>query len=157
LNKGNYFHEMKFNLAIILAIICFALIAIGRLFVGPPLPGKEIIASPETTYISRGNIFEGFFREPVETVLIILRDGRYYGLTSFQDNQVAIAPGLFFDWLQKNNIAVSDIYFITHNHFGIEGFSQEDGSFYYALKNRGFKGTFAIYYPMSKTIRIKEK
>lgn len=91
------------------------------------------------------NIFEGLFTEPIEILYVISWDGRIYGFTTYNEISVKISYGVMKDFLKKNDIEISDIAIMAHNHFRKLNFSDGDLRSWRYLILDGFRGSFCLY------------
>ena len=116
------------------------------------------IAFPqEIIHVIKTNLFQWTFKEPVEKLLIFCSDGELLILTNQYVEGVVAKPWSIKEYLEKNNKALKDILFITHNHILPTKFSDGDYRFYRWLKNNGFEGEFIIYYHYDGKIKRIEK
>lgn len=152
----SYLDEMKVGLAIVFAAVLIAVyifLNVGRDFIESDSHG----AFPPGIYVQTGNIYEGFFKEPFESVVIIVRDGRCFVVSTHHDKVIAVGPAQIYEYLLRENVNIEDIIVIVHNHLYPNGFSPGDDFFYHYFCKRGFRGVYCIWYPATKTTRIKEE
>lgn len=152
----SYFDEMKYALAGVLLLVCLGAFAVFNLITQPESADISAGPLPQTVYAKTGNIFDAFFTEPFETMVILARDGTFYTFTTQYDRTIAIPPSYIHEYLLKQNIEPKDISIIIHNHPAPSGFSDADNVFFRYFKRQGFQGSFCIYYPFSKSVLVKE-
>ena len=102
--------------------------------------------------VSKGNLFDGFFRDPTEKVWFLFKDGIIYGFTTEDNHCVNKSIYQVIAYFEREGRDVKDIIYIIHNHFVSPLFSQKDYYTLKVLKNYGFKGQFAIYVTSSQKV-----
>jgi len=111
-----------------------------------------------TIYITEGNLFDNCFKEPFETVFIIMEDGKIYGFSAHLENTVGIGATFIRDFLKRKGYEISQISIIVHNHSHMPKLSYSDITVYRELVRMGFKGSYGIYHePSRKVMLYKEK
>ena len=111
-----------------------------------------------TIYITEGNLFDGCFKEPFETVFIIMGNGRIYGFSAHLENTVGIGALFIKDFLRNKGYEIDQIAIIVHNHSKMPHLSYSDICVYRELIRMGFKGFYGIYHePSRKVILYQEK
>lgn len=105
-----------------------------------------LLLAQTPVYLSRGNIFSECFKDPVEKLIFIARNGNFYALTNFHESSVAINYNEFKNRLKEEELEIKDIMCVIHNHTGnLTKFSPKDLQFYGVLKSEGFKGWFLLW------------
>jgi hypothetical protein len=105
----------------------------------------------ELVYIRQGNAFQHYFTEPIETIVIIFDDGKYFTFSITEE----FRTGISVTWLAKHGYPISRAIIIIHNHLDLVGFSPRDIETYWALYREGFRGTFLLYLITGKVIPFK--
>lgn len=104
-------------------------------------------------YIKKFNLFEQIYKEPIETALLVFRNGDSYTFTTNEDSRTAIS----IDYLERiEKKKIKDLALVVHNHWTPAPFSESNNRLYFRLKRKGFKGLFGIYYPVHKKIKYKD-
>ena len=111
-----------------------------------------ILHSPKVLYVSEGNIFDGSFTVPVETMFVVCFDGHVYGLSTQEPNQVSVSPFYLKTFLEERGHTLKDVAIMMHNHFARPVFSGADNNSLLKLRNYGFRGSFGIYITATKKI-----
>ena len=103
-------------------------------------------------HYSEGNIFTGFFTEPVEISYAVFYDGHIFKFTSYEDYRIDLIYGEFKALLNKKGRKVKDIAIKIHNHLpgGSWNFSDGDLKFMRAMREDGFEGGYCILTPGGK-------
>lgn len=137
--------RLIFNRAILLIFIILVLIILSQsLF--------------SQIYVTKGLLFPDFFKEPFETAVFVLKDGRFYTFSSHHEHGIYLYGGgsVIIEYLKKEGINIEDVAIVIHNHLTPASFSPINHRFFHQLQQAGFKGFFAIYYPFSKKVRIRK-
>lgn len=111
-----------------------------------------VLHSPQTIYISEGNIFDSAFTATVETLFVVCFDGQVYGLSTQEPNQVSVSPFYLKTFLEERGYTLKDVAIMMHNHFAMPVFSWQNGISLLKLRNYGFRGSFGIYITSTKKI-----
>ena len=108
-------------------------------------------------YASRTNLFEMFFKDATESIIIQFKDGDIFIYSTLEIGRVTVDPAQMVDHLvRQKGKKLSDIIQITHNHFSEQGFTREDEAFCRYLEERGFTGDFCIYHTQSKKVETRK-
>lgn len=106
------------------------------------------------------NFWEGLFKEPIEIIYMIMKDGTPLRHTS--NSEIAVYTSI--EKLEKGlksldkSYRIKDIAIFIHNHFRDSKFSLEDRRLYEELKTCGFDGLFLLYSHMTnKTYDIEDE
>lgn len=116
----------------------------------------SIKGGQETLYITEMDFAKEIFRDQVERVVFVTADLKFYIFNSGEAGRIAGPESMVCEYLGKQGIRPVDIALITHNHFSPERFTPRDNKTFHYFKNRGFRGLFAIYYPATGKVRVKE-
>ena len=111
-----------------------------------------ILHSPQSVYVSEGNIFDGRFNNPVETLYVICFNGHYYSLSTQEANQISISPFFLKTFLEERGYTLKDVAILMHNHFYMPMLSYPDRNSLLKLRNYGFRGSFGIYITSTDTV-----
>lgn len=109
------------------------------------------------THFFVGDLFEGWFTEPVECAYIVLTDGTVFKITSYHAHGVAVFLDNIREKLGKRNKTFADVMFIIHNHTERMVFSPTDIRTYWRLKRKGFRGFFLLRQPTGKVIEYSRE
>lgn len=136
--QEEYFRMNKHTKNILIVLVLLVVMA---------MPGTALDATPTApVYITEGNVFTDFFREPVEILVFIAFNGKSYSLTNFDSSSVAIDYDGLKARLKEDGIEIKDLMCAVHNHVGTRRkFTVRDIRFYNALKADGFKGLFLLW------------
>ena len=115
-----------------------------------------ILHSPQTVYITEGNIFDGKFSSPVEALYIICFDGYFYRISTGEANRVDVSAHYLKTFLGERGYALKDVAIMMHNHFAMPAFSWGDTNILLKLRGYGFRGSFGIYITSTERV-IYEK
>ncbi len=97
-------------------------------------------------YITHGNIFADFFKEPVEALVFIAITGDSYVITNYTEFSVTVNYDELKNLLRENGCQIKDVMCVIHNHTGpLMRFSPRDLHFYSILRADGFKGLFLLW------------
>jgi len=108
------------------------------------------------TYVYRGNIFDGKFTEPFESLFVILYDGTEFRFTLRHKSMVKLPVDYFLRQLKKEGKDIKDVAIMIHNHFRNYKFSFRDEVMLHQLRNMGYEGSFCIYFtPTGKVTEHK--
>ena len=103
--------------------------------------------------VYKGNIYDTFFRDPVEHAVVMFVDGTFFVFCSSCENAIHIDPWMLSAVLEDNDYSLKDALAIIHNHpMGPARFSNNDIQFLRILRRIGFKGKFFLYYQPKKEI-----
>lgn len=97
-------------------------------------------------YMTRGNIFSECFKDPVEKLVFIAKNGNFYSLTNFDAYSVRIFYEELEYILEKDGLTTKDLICVIHNHITPSNkFSIEDIKVYNLLRSKGFNGWFLLW------------
>lgn len=96
-------------------------------------------------YVSKGNIFDGFFKEPYEACVFLMSDGAFYLFTTRNDGFVSGSVSHWSSLLKPDGYTIEDAIIIMHNHFSNPFPSEPDKRTLTQLIMLGFDGKFGIY------------
>ena len=131
------------------------LIGFSLVFVGFCLGAAALLNAQ--IYASRTNLFEMFFKDATESIIVQFKDGDIFIYSTLEIGAVTVDPAQMVDHLTRlKGKKVSDIIQVTHNHFSEQGFTREDEAFCRYLEERGFTGDFCIYHTESKKLEIRK-
>jgi len=117
---------------------------------------SSINGSGGTLYVTMADLAKEIFRDQVERVVFITADLKIYILNSGEIERIAGPDSRVCEYLKEQGIKISNIALIVHNHFTPRRFTFRDTQTYHYFRNQGFRGLFAIYYPATGTVRVKE-
>lgn len=106
----------------------------------------------ETVYITKGNIYKGFFKEPFETAIFIFRDsennedGDFVTFSTHHEKMINVEAWAVVDYLKKDGKDIKDCEKILHNHSTPMPFTPGNDKFERAIRALGFEGKFGIFY-----------
>jgi len=105
-------------------------------------------------HVARGNLWAQVFdKEPVEKLLVLFKDGRYFLFTNYDPNGVEFPESwLFCDQGKKPG----EIVLVIHNHPNLGRFSAKDIALYRRLRREGFSGEFLLYLPTGTVLEHAE-
>ena len=106
------------------------------------------------------NFWQELFKEPIERMFIIMKDGRTFKHDNSDEKKIYISAGELEETLKnlEKPYKIKDIAIIIHNHFIEYKFSPDDEKFYWDLKARGFNGLFLLYcHRTNKTYCLEDK
>ena len=154
----SYWETAKYSLAIIFLLVCLGALGLFNLIMRPTIEDAALFGGQiPPAHVEKGNIFEQFFTEPFESMVLLAQDGTFYTMTTQHDLVIAIQPAQVYEFLLKENLEVKDLVIIIHNHLSPAGFSPGDDYFYRYFVKRGFQGAFCIYYPATRHVLVKEE
>jgi len=93
-----------------------------------------------------------YFPDPVERIYIIMKDGKAFKHTNYEERLVYVGAGILENILKKRGYKIKDIAIIIHNHRFEKKFSPADWKFYNDLKRRSFNGYFLLYCHKTKEV-----
>ena len=97
-------------------------------------------------YMTRGNTFSECFKEPVEILVFIAKNGNFYSLTNFDSSSVTIVYEELEYILEKDGLTTKDIMCVVHNHITPpDKFTKNDIRFHNFLRSKGFNGWFLLW------------
>ena len=97
-------------------------------------------------YMTRGNTFSECFKEPVELLVFIAKNGNFYSLTNFDSTSVSIVYEELEYILEKDGLTTKDLMCVVHNHITPpDKFTMKDIRFYNFLRSKGFNGWFLLW------------
>ena len=109
------------------------------------------------TYITKGNLYKEIFTEPIESMMFLFVDGRFYIFTSCYPHKVEGQISAVVEYFEKKEKQqISDLVLVVHNHLDISRFSEQDDDTYRYLKQSGFAGRFLIFYPGTEKVAVKK-
>jgi len=149
-----YFESCKFSLAVVFLAVCLGILALVNFVCEPSITAVHNDLSV-AGYVKAGNIFASFFKEPVETILFIFKDGTYIAFTSLDEDFIAIPANAIVDFIAERHESLADAVFIVHNHRIPSPFSESDNRTYQYFKDRGFVGLYMIYFTGSGKVLAK--
>jgi len=115
------------------------------LLVFSSLPGMDFTNSVPA-YVTHGNIFSDFFKEPVEVLVFIAITGDSYAITNYAESFVSVNYDELKNLLRENGHQIKDMMCVIHNHTGtLMKFSPRDLRFYNILRADGFRGLFLLW------------
>ena len=100
------------------------------------------------------------FKEPIETLYILTKDGQAFKVSSQDEEEVFLTLGTLEKQLRtsERDYKIGDIAVIIHNHLKGGGISPTDKKLHFRLKKYGFKGNFLFYsHIANKTVEYKPK
>ena len=107
------------------------------------------------------NPWRKFFPDHLETVYIIMKDGKRIKHTSQSDIMIDMSIGRLEETLRKikgKDYSIKKIKIVIHNHRWKNSFSRSDYKQYWTLKSFGFDGRFLLYCHRTKKVYdIKDK
>lgn len=110
---------------------------------------------------SASSAWQSLFTEPIETIYIIMKDGKDFKHSNQNEVRVYMDSGRLEEALKNfkgKSYGIKDIAVIIHNHLKICSFSDEDRKQYRSLKKYGFNGLFLVYcHTSNKVYNIKDK
>lgn len=112
--------------------------------------GGGDVSEPVTVYVTEGQPCESYFTEPFETCVVVMYDLFTMTISTHEASRIGISVGTFIDYIERAGYKVSDIAVVVHNHFVPTSFTAADKATYQALKGRGFRGSFGIWYVTTK-------
>jgi hypothetical protein len=107
--------------------------------------------------IKSGDLYKGWFTEPVEVLYVVFWNGLKVRITNYLDR------GIYLDLdrvVKESGFQYSDIMFVIHNHWFYPYPSDADKTTFRRMRENGFKGWFLIYRQATEEILeigIKEK
>ena len=107
-------------------------------------------------YVSRGNIFDGFFTEAYEKCAWIMYNGEVYVFTTMDDGYISGQLSVWIEEIEKDGLDISDVAIVMHNHFASPRFSDADKNTYTRLKMYGFSGGFGVYVTATNKVYLLE-
>lgn len=115
--------------------------------------------SNPSTYWAEGNIFNGYFTEPVEISYVVFWDGYILKFTSYEGWRVDLLYYYFKEIVEKRGRKIEDIAIKIHNHLPGGGylFSPGDLKFMRAMRADGFEGSYCLKPPTGKVKVRREK
>ena len=111
--------------------------------------------SPQTLYISEGNIFDGQFQSPVETLFLICFDGYAYSLSTHDGYKVDVSAYYIKTFLEDRGRTLKNVAIMIHNHFAMPMLSGPDRTFLLQIRNYGYRGSFGIYITSTQCVVIE--
>jgi len=93
-----------------------------------------------------------YFPDPVERIYIVMKDGKAFKHTNYEERLVYVGAGILEDFLKKKGYEIKDIAIIIHNHRFEQKFAPADWKFYNDLKRRSFNGYFLLYCHKTKEV-----
>lgn len=97
-------------------------------------------------YMTRGNIFSECFKDPVEKLVFIAKNGKSYVFTNYEESSVIIIYDEFQYILEKDGLTTKDLMCVIHNHITpANKFTMKDIKFYNFLRSKGFDGWFLLW------------
>lgn len=108
--------------------------------------------SPQTVYITHGNIFNGEFTEPFEILYAICFDGQFWSFSTHEANQISLSAYYLKTFLEERGYTLKDVAIMMHNHFAMPRLSWTDSNTLLKLRNYGFRGSFGIYITSTKKV-----
>ncbi len=96
-------------------------------------------------YVKEGNLWVKAFLEPFEILYVLCEDGALYGFTTKDDGKVNLSIAWLCEFLERRGYDMGGVIYIIHNHFADPRFSPKNMNTMYELRERGFKGVFAMF------------
>lgn len=116
---------------------------------------KKIQGEEERTGAQRSEdkYWGGQFKDLVETVYIVMKDGDNFKISSQEGRKVNLDVGRLDEYLKGikgKEYSVKDIDIVIHNHLKRPKFSPSDKKQYRRFKDFGFTGKFLMYSHLRK-------
>jgi len=103
--------------------------------------------------IGSGDLYKGWFTEPVEVFYMVFWNGLKTRITNYLDG------GIYFNLdkvVKESGFQYSDIMFVIHNHWFYPYPSDADKRTFFYMRGKGFTGEFLIYRQATQEIlRLK--
>jgi hypothetical protein len=100
--------------------------------------------------------FKPFFKEPFETLVFVLNDGRCLLLSEKNECAVKVCASLLNDFIKELGYRMEDVEIVIHNHLRGSRFGPQDKRFCWQLSQYGFQGKFLVYsQSRNKTIEYR--
>ena len=108
-------------------------------------------------YVSKGNVFEGFFTNPYEECVFVMDDGNFYVFTTMDEGFISGEVSMFYTALEADGYTIYNVMIVMHNHFANPFPSAPDKNTLTRMRMSGFDGKFGIYVTATKQIHwVKE-
>lgn len=102
--------------------------------------------------------FRPFFKDPYETLVVVLNDGRCLLFSDQDENTVIVFENRVNNLLKELGYRMEDVVIVVHNHLKPQWFSIQDKKFCCRLVRLGFRGKFLVYFPLrNETIEYMYK
>lgn len=111
-----------------------------------------INAQVNIAYVTSGNIFNKSFTEPFEILYLVLYNGDWYGISTHDENKIAVDAHYIKRFLEKRGKKLEDVAIMAHNHFAAPRLSDGNSLFMKKLRGLGFKGSYCIYVTSSRKV-----
>ena len=95
-------------------------------------------------YAKELNLWASAFLEPYEILYILFENGDLYGFTTKDEGKVNVPVSWICEFLEERGHTMNDAIYIIHNHFADPKFSPRNMKTMYELRERGFRGVFAM-------------
>jgi hypothetical protein len=101
--------------------------------------------APQSIYITKGNIFDGVFTEPTETVYFIFFNGDLISFSTHDAYCINLSAYWYKTYLESQGREMREVAIMMHNHFGYPKLSEGDRNILLMFRNYGFKGSFCVW------------
>jgi len=107
--------------------------------------------------VGENNIYVHLFKEPIEIVYLLMKDGTPYKITQNYNNRVYFNIYSLKKYLKKRNHVISGISIMVHNHLIPTRISDDDKKIFRSLIREGFNGAFVIFLQGVNQVLIYEE
>ena len=131
-------------------------IAAGAALLGTKITTTEFLSKDNgMLYITMADMAKEIFDDQIERVIFVTAHPKLFVMQSGHAEKILGPPSWILEYLEKQGVKLEEVALIVHNHFSPQRFTAKDIETYHYFRNKGFKGLFAIYYPATGKVRVK--